>query len=91
MANIKQPVINTFNRVGFPYEAYDNGTKNTTVQNRFSGETVVTTELVAECINWVYGIGERRVNEGTVKVSDFDRIRYFVLDQDNKAYSTCLD
>jgi hypothetical protein len=47
---------------------------------------------VARAIGWVYSTSndyENGINK--VNVSDFDRVRYFVLEQDNNAYMTCLD
>lgn len=97
MANnkpIKQSVINTFKRVGIEHEqlvAWGEQGVQHTAANRFSGERIQTTPLVAKCIDWVYNEGENGVTNGKVKVSDFDRIRYFVLAEDSKAYMTCLD
>ena len=88
---IKQSVINTFGRIGINPEQFDNTAKNVTVANRFGGGSVQTTELLAKCIDWVYNEGEDGVRSGKVKVSDFDRIRYFVLAEDSKAYNVCLD
>ena len=90
---IKQPVINTFKRVGFPYETYEafENTK-TEVSNWLSGETVETTPLIRDLVEWVYRTQmdfERGVQK--VNVSDFDRIRYFILEVDPKVYSTCID
>lgn len=95
MANIKQSVLNTFKRVGIEHEDLvrwgDAGVKHTAA-NRFSGERIQTTPLVAKCIDWVYKTS-REYERGNyaVKISDFDRIRYFVLAEDSKAYMTCLD
>jgi hypothetical protein len=89
---IKQSVINTFNRVGIPYEDLlkVEGTKE--VSNWMSGQKVETSPLVAHCIAWVYGTSVAYEHgDFRVKTSDFDRIRYFVLDQDSDAYMTCLD
>jgi hypothetical protein len=91
---IKQSVINSFNRVGIPYQdilAYKRNELEV-VKNRFSGESTTTTALVAECINWVYKTSEAyERGDYSVKVADFDRIRYFVLAEDSEAYMTCLD
>lgn len=89
---IKPSVINSLNRVGFPYQNFVDLTEKVTVSNRFSGESCATTPLVSNLIEWVYntsnayGRGDR-----SVKTSDFDRIRYFVLALDSNAYMTCLD
>lgn len=89
---IKQSVINTFNRVGIPYEKLleDKGTYIS--MNRFSGERCETNALVAHLISWVYSTSNQyEVGNYEVKVSDFDRIRYFILEVDRNAYSTCID
>lgn len=91
---MKQSVINTFNRVGIPYQdilAYQRN-ELVVVRNRFSGETTTTTPLVARCIKWVYDTSNAyELGDYSVRISDFDRIRYFVLAEDSKAYMTCLD
>lgn len=89
---IKQSVINTFKRCGIPYETLDNTEKTFTSTNRFSGETCQTTELIHYLINWVYMTSnDYERGSSVVRVSDFDRVRYFILDQDNEAYNTCID
>lgn len=89
---IKTSVINSFNRVGIDYMAVNHTVKHVEVQNRFNGETVQTTELVAKCIDWVYNTSNAyERGDYSVKIADFDRIRYFVLAEDSKAYSVCLD
>jgi hypothetical protein len=89
---IKQPVINTFNRIGLDYKPLVDLTDKVKVSNRFSGESTWTSPLVAACIDWVYE-QSNRYEQGnyTTRVSDFDRVRYFVLGEDSKAYMTCLD
>lgn len=92
MGNIKQSVINTFNRVGIKYENFDNTIKGVTVHNRFGGESCDTTVLISELISWVYDTGNAYARgDYSVKIEDFNRIRYFVLAEDRKAYMTCLD
>ncbi len=92
MKPIKQSVINTFNRVGFPYEKYGREPKTTKVSNRFSGESVETSVLVATLISTIYDISNAyERGDYSVKVADFDRLRYFVLSEDSKAYMRCLD
>lgn len=88
---IKQSVLNSFKRVGID-ETIPNDVKSETAMNRFSGETVIVSPLIARCIKWVYNTSNayERGDFG-VKVSDFDRIRYFVLAEDSKAYMICLD
>lgn len=89
---IKQSVINTFNRVGIKYDEFDNTEKDITVYNRFGGGSCETTELIAFLVDWVYSTSndyERGINK--VKISDFDRVRYFILDADSNVYTTCID
>lgn len=89
---IKQSVINTFNRVGIDYKKLLKIKNKVEVFNRFSGESAVTTSLLARCVQWVYGtsndyeLGIRKVN-----ISDFDRVRYFILEADSNVYMTCID
>lgn len=93
MKTIKNSVVNTFNRVGIPFEslmAHDN--EVVTVSNRFGGGSCETTPLVKYLIGWVYNVSNAYENgDMTIKVSDFDRVRMFVLEEDNEAYYTCLD
>jgi GMP synthase-like glutamine amidotransferase len=89
---IKQSVLNTFKRVGINHENLDNTVKNVKVDNRFGGGSCETTQLIARLIQWVYATSNNyEYGNYSVKVSDFDRIRYFVLAEDSKAYMTCLD
>jgi hypothetical protein len=90
---IKQFVINTFSRVGISYLQFDEThDERVIVNNRFGGGSCETTPFIKYLINWVYStsndyeVGIRKVN-----VSDFDIIRYFILEQDSKAYYTCID
>lgn len=89
---IKQSVINTFKRVGIPYEELQKKEGIYEARNRFSGETCQVSYLIGYLIQWVYMTsdayerGERRVS-----IDDFDRIRYFILEQDRDAYMTCID
>ena len=92
---IKQSVKNTFKRVGIDYETLckigDDGVQWTAI-NWISKEQVQVHPLIFTCIGFVYETqlayeqGKRIVN-----LSDFDRVRYFVLEQDSNAYNTCLD
>ena len=92
MKPIKQSEVNTFKRVGIDYERLAMDTKLYEVYNRFGGGKCTTSRLVAECIEWVYSTSnDYEIGLRDVKVSDFDRVRYFVLAQDPEAYSTCLD
>lgn len=92
MKPIRQPVINTFERVGIDYKDLVDETNEIEVFNRFGGGSCKTTPLIAFLVNWVYKTNddyERGIRK--VKVADFDRIRYFILEQDSNAYSTCID
>lgn len=90
--NIPKPVINTFERVGIDWLPLVNLTGEYTVLNRFSGESVKTTALMAKLVSWVYQISnDYEEGKNEVKVSDFDRIRYFILNQAPEVYSTCID
>lgn len=89
---IRQPVLNTMKRVGIDPTAYDNENKNVEVCNRFGGGCVTTTELLAFLVGWVYDVSnEYERGDFHIKLSDFDRIKYFVLEQDSEVYSVCLD
>ena len=89
---IKQSVINTFKRVNIQPWLYYNTVKNVPVTNRFSGETVETTALLKALVQWVYATSNEYENGNyTVRLDDFDRIRYFILDQDSNVYMTCID
>lgn len=92
MKPIKQSVINTFNRVGIDYKPIENLTNKVSVSNWITGETCQTTPLVATCVEWVYRTA-LAYEQGTskVNVSDFDRVRHFILAQDNNVYSKCID
>ena len=92
MKPIKQSVINTFNRVGIDYKTLIEDKTPVTIGNRFGGGSCETTRLVAECIEWVYATNNAyEIGLRDVKVSDFDRVRYFILEQDSNAYYTYLD
>lgn len=89
---IKQSVINTFKRQGINYEYLLKIDIPIRTVNRFSNEYADTSALIAYCIEWVYQTSndyENGINK--VRIDDFDRIRYFVLEQDKNAYMTCLD
>jgi hypothetical protein len=92
---IKTSVINTFKRVGIDQtmaQAALDSTAKMTVTNRFSGETCEVNPLIYKLINWVYKTSNAyEQGDQTVKISDFDRIRYFILDIDPTAYNTCID
>lgn len=100
--NIKQSVQNTFKRVGIDYEEIQRNSElmksihgiepKVEVRNRFSGESCEVSPLVATCIQWVYRTSNKyEEGDHSVKVSDFDRVRYFVLEVDKDAYYTCID
>jgi hypothetical protein len=92
LTTIKPSVINTFKRVGIPYEELIDRTDKVTAYNRFGFGDCETTPLIAYLIQWVYSTNNAyERNDHKIKVADFDRIRYFVADQDSNAYMTCLD
>ena len=89
---IKQSVINTFNRVGIPYEELMKIEKPTRTRNRLTGEGITTTYFLSYLVAWVYQTSndyEYGINK--VNVSDFDRVRYFILEQDGEVYRACLN
>lgn len=90
---IRQPVINTLNRIGIPWEKLSKIEGKVSVSNRFSGESCETTPLIAFCIAEVYRISNEYESIGgaTVKLSDFDRLRHYILEVDSNAYMTCID
>lgn len=89
--DIPQPVINTFNRVGIDYSDADN-TDQVVVENRFGFGSCKTTPFIARLVAWVYDTSnEYEEGNQTVKVSDFDRIRYFIAKVAPEVYSTCID
>lgn len=89
---IKQSVINTMKRLDIPYEDLMKLEGKVTVNNRFGGGSCETTPLIAFCIEVVYAISNAyEMGSTQVNISDFDRLRYFVLEQDKEAYYTCLD
>ncbi len=88
---IKQSVLNIMARVNIDHEL-DNTDKTYAVRNWLTGEPVVTTALVVRCIEWVYSMTQAmEAGYKPVTISDFDRIRYFILEQDPNAYMTCID
>jgi alpha/beta superfamily hydrolase len=90
--NIKQSVINTFNRIGLEYQDLLNDTSKVEVYNRFGFGSCVTTPLIARCIDKIYSISNAyERGDMSVNISDFDRLRYFVMEQDQEAYMTCID
>jgi len=90
--DIPKPVINTFNRVGIEYQDVVDKTEKVEVANRFSGETVMVLPLIKRLIDWVYRTSNMyEMGNHDVNVSDFDRVRYFILKIDNDAYTTCID
>ncbi len=89
---MKQSVINTLERVGIDYKPLLTRTDKVTVENRFGGGSCETSPLIARLIAWVYATNNAyETGDETVKIADFDRIRYFVLAEDQNAYNTCLD
>jgi len=94
---VKQSVINSLQRVGLDLDSLKRLAERTdkvTAYNRFGGGSCETTPLVSALIQWVYKTGDElgfSMGQHSVKIQDFDRIKYWVLDLDNKAYMTCLD
>lgn len=92
MKTIKQSVINTFDRVGINYKNFDNTKKDIEVRNWLTGEPITVTPLIAYCIIWVYNTQrDYEAGRNFIKISDFDRVRYFIAEQDTEAYRTCID
>lgn len=90
--NIKQSVVNTFNRVGIDYEPLLKQDQEVEVNNRFGGGSCKTSPLMAHLIAWVYQISNNyEIGDFRVKTADFDRIRYFIAEKDSNAYSVCID
>lgn len=90
--NIRQPVKNTMARIGLDYQSLEGLTDKVTVNNRFGTGSCETTPLVKECIDTIYNISDAyEVGNTSVKIDDFDRLRYFVLEADSNAYTTCID
>ena len=89
---IKKSVINTFDRVGIPYKRLMDKPGDIEVHNRFGFGKCVTNYLIAYLIKWVYHTSNQ-YEQGVfdVNVSDFDRVRYFILEKDQHAYWTCID
>ena len=89
---IKKSVLNTFKRIGIDHTIYDNEVKNVRVDNRFGGGSCETTQLIAYLIQWVYSTSNAyEMGIQDVRLDDFDRVRYFILEQDPNAYMTCID
>jgi hypothetical protein len=87
-----KPLLNTFARVGIDPAPYLTRTGTVTVNNRFTGTPCTTSPLNAYLIEWVYETNDAYDRGGcTVRLSDFDRIRYFIAKEDNNAYMNCLD
>ena len=91
---MKKSVENTMKRVGI-WDAYQHFTKfktPVTVSNRFGFGSCETSKSVEFLINWVYDVSNQyEMGIRKVNVSDFDRIRYFIADEDSNAYMTCID
>ena len=89
---IKQSVINTFNRAGIDYQTLETLPGKIEVFNRFGGGSCETTHFIAHLIEWVYQTSnDYEMGIQKVNISDFDRVRYFILNQDKDAYYTCID
>jgi len=91
-STIKQSVINTFNRVGIDYKKLDNTQKSVMAFNRFTMIGVPTTPLLAHLVSWIYSTSnDYEYGIQNVNLSDFDRIKYFIADQDSEVYMNCID
>jgi len=92
---IRQPVLNSMKKAGINMEIIQRLSERTdtvTVENRFGGGSCDTHPLLSYLIDWVYQTSNAyEMGVQDVKISDFDRIKYFVLEQDSNAYTTCLD
>lgn len=90
---IKQPVKNTMDRIGLDWTEFDGLEGDiVSVANRFSGESVETSPLVKRCIETIYNISnDYEMGIQSINLSDFDRLRYFVLEADSNAYMACID
>jgi len=92
LLEIKQSVINTFERVGIDYKSMIDSDEVVVVENRFGGGSCETTKLLAYLVHWVYKVSnDYEAGIYNVSVQDFDRIRYFILDEDSVVYNTCID
>lgn len=90
---VRQPVINTFERVGLnQWKDLAERSDIVTVRNWITGVPVETHPLIALAIRWVYET-QLDYEQGAMKcrISDFDRIRYWILEADKEAYMTCID
>ena len=89
---IRQPVINTMKRIGFnPEQCIETGEKET-IENRFGGGSCEASPYIARLVEWVYKTSNAyEAGDYSVKTADFDRIRYFIAEVDQNAYSTCID
>jgi hypothetical protein len=92
---IKDSVKNTLSRQGIYVEDYTDKQmteKDTPIRNWLTGEEVITTKFIADLIIWVYRTSvDYEVGRFNVKTSDFDRVRYFIAEQDSNAYMNCID
>lgn len=90
---IKQSVINTFERVGLNYKLLlGDARKSVTVTNRFGYGSCETTPLIEGVIQKVYDISNAyEYGDYSVRMDDFDRLKHFVVEKDSNAYMTCLD
>jgi hypothetical protein len=89
--DIPQPVLNTLKRIQIDHELYAKDDK-VTVHNRFGGDSCETSSFIARLIEWVYETSnEAEMGIYPMRISDFDRIRMYILKVDSKAYMTCLD
>lgn len=88
------PIINSLTRAGIDYNlnAKNDQADKVEVSNRFTGETTTVHPLIAEVVKWIYKTNDAFDHgDQSVKISDFDRLRYFVLANDPTAYYLLLD
>jgi hypothetical protein len=89
------PESNLLAKLENEYGIYVADTAPQSLSNRFGGESVLASALVAALVAFVYdcntGFGPITYNAKKVPVAIFDRTRYLVLKLDNAAYSALLD
>ena len=89
---IEKAVQNTFDKIGIDYKKALENTDRYGVKNRFGFGFCETSFLVASLIKWVYRTSnDYELGIRDVSIADYDRVRYFIMEVDKKAYLTCLD
>ena len=89
---LKRSSLNAIKRVGLDYDRLVNTPGEFTAHNWITGEEIKTTCLVKTLIQWVYyaNLAYER-GEMPATIQDFDRVRYTILDLDERAYMACID